>query len=383
MDGGALPERRRRVVVSKTKSKIKSTKMTNLFDAFKKYHFRLSIVKSRLARKADRQYVLGLLEAEYVSREIIQDLGRQWFMTYLNAKDVKSALYNCGFKLSIATELYDVIKPLFNTSYTYDQLFDVAFEYVLGKYDPIGKPHAPFLYEHPENVWFKESEEDQHFIVNIKNVKEQHIERLLMQHPSYSKDNVNGGSLFYHATNWRSHRSISNSIDHSVGRDCLDFGIKRSFYCTPNFTDALQWCRKKHMTYKSETCIIAFRLPNVNRLPYNVNIFSGINKEWTDLVQNSRLCNQNSNQLDVFDFVYGPMCANPENVADRGEAPVPHNKVKYQLCSKSDRGDQFLHQNMIGTFFIHKQLYRKSHERQGTRESPSSQDNLASRRICR
>jgi hypothetical protein len=48
----------------------KKRMFTELMDEFKRYHFRSTIVKTRLARKENREYVSNLLDAEYVYWEI-------------------------------------------------------------------------------------------------------------------------------------------------------------------------------------------------------------------------------------------------------------------------------------------------------------------------
>lgn len=320
----------------------------NLLHAFKHYHFRSTIVKARLSRKTEREYVLDLLETDYVSREIIQDMGRQWFMKAWK-KDIclKDTFYKCGFRLRIAKELADVIKPLVNTSYTVDQLFDLAFEYVSGNYEPIGKR---YLFEHDiQDEWFQPTNA-QHLVVNVEHPKASHILKIIEKHPVYSTSRPEHETQYFHATNWKSSKSIAENIDHRSGRQCLDFGKFQSFYCTPNLNDALQWCRKKQKVFRREACIVAFKVPK--SLPYNVKMFNSITQEWVKLVQESRICNKN--ELDDFDFVYGPMCANADPVAYKGASPVPHNPVKYQLCSKSKRADQYLQQHMLGIVYLSK-----------------------------
>lgn len=356
MEGGTLPQRRRQ-----RKQTLKPTKhcamkqqrareFIELLQDFKQYNFRSTIVNKRLVRKADREYVMNLLEADYMYREIIQHMGRRWFVDNWNKKDsVKTLFHKCGFRLNYAKELTDVIQPLIDSSYTLEQIFDLAFEYTLGRYDPIGKSGHHFLYDHAmEDEWFQQNAG--HFIVNTQDTKYGSVMKIIDNHPLYSTSKAQGKQLYFHATNWRSSMSIAERIRHTRGRECLDFGSDASFYCTPNLNDALEWCHKKQNIFKNETCLIAFNVPE--HLPYNVKIFDRVTKEWVTLVQESRLCHENA--LDSFDFVYGPMCANAKTVARDGKSPISHRPIKYQLCSKSDRGDEHLQQCMFGILYLSK-----------------------------
>lgn len=333
-----------------TKSKL-SKQHTHIVDAFSAIQFRKNIVKRKIALKSVQQLIeqLRLSHINYESYEIAQDLGREWF-SQTCAKYPHNSLYmilvTTGFKSRTAHELNTVLTPLKNTSYTTDQLFDFAIEYLNGQYDPIGSPGQPYLFQHPnENEWFQVPQANPNIIfINLKQCQQNldSISQLIASRESRANQNTR---LFYHATNWGASKSILNRIRHEVGRKCLDFGILNSFYCTPHLSDAIEWCEKHEQGWHQETCIFAFRLPK--KLPFNVKVFKEPNQEWKDLVKNSRLCKHRSNALDDYDFVYGPMCANVHQIKKRNADPSPHPNIKYQLCSKSDRADQFMHQAMV------------------------------------
>jgi hypothetical protein len=56
------------------------------------------------------------------------------------------------------------------------------------------------------------------------------------------------------------------------------------------------------------------------------------------LTKSSRLCKDKRNDLDNYNFVYGPMVA----IANSNETPQPHNNIKWQLASKNNSSDKFL-----------------------------------------
>lgn len=65
---------------------------------------------------------------------------------------------------------------------------------------------------------------------------------------------------------------------------------------------------------------------------YKVKYFASANDEWKQLTTNSRRCTELSNELDKYDFIFGPIVSNI-NLIYKEEAQ-PHNPITYQLAAK-------------------------------------------------
>jgi len=222
-------------------------------------------------------------------------------------------------------------------------LAQIIFEYAKGLYDPIST--NVFLFQHEnESVWFEQYFEGTKLscynAVDNKDVKEA------------IKSLSSANKLFYHATSWKFHNDIMRyGPSHETGRKCLDFGINRSFYLTPDLDSALDWATRER--FNNEGCIIVFSL-NID-LFKKAKTFNGPNDEWKHLVKISRMCEVPRNELDNYNFVYGPMLKNISQI--RTSEAQPHFPYKWQLASKSDSSDRFLKKNIVGTIFLKKQQF--------------------------
>lgn len=74
------------------------------------------------------------------------------------------------------------------------------------------------------------------------------------------------------------------------------------------------------------------RIPDAQETAVEVLCFGKSDATWKELIKLSRSCKVNI--LDDYDFVFGPMCTNPDKL-NRQEPNVHHPKKKMQLCSKS------------------------------------------------
>lgn len=319
-----------------------------ILEAFQDTQWRLSFVKRKLTN-------LKISDPDETPHETVQRLGCSWFeQAVLEYRDLEDVFYAIGWKRKIAKKLGRVMSPLVNTNYTDNQLFDLAFEYVLGKCDPIGNPEDRLMFpKKPVNEWFEYSfrPSAQPAIPMIQVSNKEDIPRLAMTNRLVDASNPNK-VVYYHATNWRSVQYIFRKLNHMASRKCLDFGMTPSFYVTPDINVALEWCEKNREYWQDQVCILQFNMPK--RLPYDVKWYKKPTKEWMEYVWDSRRCKKEMIELDYYDFVYGPMCANTTQMKRYGVSPVPHTPMKMQLCSKTDRADKVLHDNLVGYYYIEK-----------------------------
>ncbi len=106
-------------------------------------------------------------------------------------------------------------------------------------------------------------------------------------------------------------------------------------------------------------CALVFCLPRIvleTNSKYKTKIFKSHTKEWTSLTKSSRMCKDISN---VFDIVYGPMVANPTQVAHCASDPITHSKIKFQIAFKGERTCDLLNKCWVGTIFFDKQKINK------------------------
>jgi hypothetical protein len=209
----------------------------------------------------------------------------------------------------------------------------MIIEYGLGNYDSI---QDKFLYM-PDKV-------SEWCIINKYNVyklSDTSEIRDIIKNISDSQNVKNVYTHFYHTTNWSSAENIiENGPQFFKGRKCLDFGIFPSFYVTPDINTSIEWCEYKRLLWKNEVVIIIFSIPTSKLRSYKK--FENADEEWKMLTKSSRLCKDKRNNLDNYNFVYGPMVANPNKIRYDNETPQPHNNIKWQLASKNNSSDKFL-----------------------------------------
>jgi len=282
---------------------------------------------------------------------VIESLAKSWVPEIVEDAELAdieadtALLYEAGFKRRTARKLAAVISPLYNKSYTRRQLIDIAIEFALGTYDKVLVGGQTYLFESiPEESWTPNA-----LFKYVYNVPE--LDRL--ETVSSPCPGTQANSLFYHATNYRSASHIAqHGVAHLKGRPCLDFGIQPSFYMTPDLQTAIEWCRDNTSRWKGEACILVFSIPlEDSRKALNSKVFQQATSEWVDLVTSSRRCIENTNDLDMFDTVYGPMAANVRSIR-KGRNACPHSTPKYQWASKSNLGDMYLRHCFAGAIFV-------------------------------
>lgn len=252
-------------------------------------------------------------------------------------------LTQCNFKKSKAKYWSD--RVLFE-SYAHDQKLDFIIEHVCTPYKPISQ--NSFLFNHTlVNTWYRH---DDHENYNSDTIE--HCEEVLA---NVISNLVRDDTLYYHCTTYKSALSIlEEGVDCNVGKRCLDFGIRPSFYMTPHVHTVLEYYRYLHKIGIDEVCIIVFKLTDHLLHSLKYIRFKSATDEWKYLTTNSRLCQNKSNKLDSYDFVYGPMVANIHQIKQENKLAKTHCPPKFQLASKSERSDNILSKSIHSFIWIKK-----------------------------
>jgi hypothetical protein len=269
-----------------------------------------------------------------------------------------------------------ILVPLTNTCYTCPQLVDIAIEYLLRRQVPITlpDPHArqthPFLPDHT-GTWFLLADDEGRDTVTLQCInlpfrcssfKEARARALLNTLPGQTPTTH---SFHYHTTKWKSIPSILREVDHTMGRTCLDFGLHPGFYMSQTLKDALDWGHALSGKYEQEIAILVFALPDFFPPTLRVKHLEG--EEWTHVTQEARRCVPHPAQIRDrtvpeidsirrYDFLYGEMVANTEDVFRRRALPSTHTPPKTQLTSKSRKGDLFLQDHLVACLFFQKHM---------------------------
>lgn len=251
-------------------------------------------------------------------------------------------LIQCKFKKRRAKYWNNII--LFE-SYSNEQKLDFIIEYVCEKYKPT--TDKPFLFNHTVvNTWYRYENYDFYNAESIENYSE------LFTNLKLKSDNH---QLYYHCTSYKSALSIlEEGVISNAGRKCLDFGIWPSFYMTPNINTVVEYAKYLTNLYENEICIFAFKLNKIILKKLKYLHFDSATNDWIDLTTNSRLCKNKKNKLDTYDFVFGPMVANVNQIKYKNKLAKTHNPPKFQLASKSEKSDKLLSNSIHSVIFIKK-----------------------------
>ena len=271
---------------------------------------------------------------------------------------IQESLLGIGLRQDVAEQMEHILSPLLESSYTTIQLLDQAIEHVQGKYVPITPPFTTHLV-HPDSIneWLSYSPSTKKTIT--------------MYNVSYSCDDPNAtrqietalsmlpvsfvSSHYFHATSWNSSQSILKRINRLKGRFCLDFGIFPGFYLSTTILDCLNWCVKNNRKWGNEVEILLFSIPDNRPLPIRTLHLEG--EEWKHVTKESRECSQQEDdveQLDDYDLVFGNMLQNPEKVRLRVEIPKTHSPPKKQLVGRTDMAERFLYECLSGCIYFQK-----------------------------
>ena len=250
-------------------------------------------------------------------------------------------LFAAGFRKSSSHKYARILSGLWEDEHiALGDLVDMVIEYAL---DDRIRTTSDFFIDHVPNERFVHLSMDSKIVhVNCETFKpDMETYVLASQIPQTQR--------FFHATSWAAAESIcEDSPGHDNGRRCLDFGLTRSFYVGESFSDAIDWTHRLSVKFRGECAILVFDIVDF-RQDHESMSFPKANREWKRLTQDSRLCGkiQKKNKLDFMDFVHGPMVMNSRAVATFGNDPIPHNPIKMQLASKTNKSDLYLRKHLV------------------------------------
>lgn len=265
---------------------------------------------------------------------------------------LEQSLLKLGIKPSKVRETLYVMAPLENTCYTNKQLLEKAIEYVLGWYKPITTPDASYFYK-PDTtaIWIPHEKKE---IMNMTySCTYTIIPRFERKVASLFPESE--GKVFFHTTNWKGAINIMNVINRNAGRTCLDFGYYPSFYVSETVQDAIDWGFKNARAWHNEVAIMAFHVPMDFQKDFHFKDLRQNKEEWKWVVTTSRDCKELSEMIEYeerYDFIYGPMLANPPYYATEG--PRMHRPPTLQLAAKTNTASRFLYKCMKGAFVFKK-----------------------------
>jgi hypothetical protein len=283
---------------------------------------------------------------EEIFGEFIEEQG--WKNT------IHESLMGIGIREDVAMKLETILEPLLDSSYTHEQLLNIAIEYILGDYKPIAPESARFLHS-PEviNEWSDITINRKKYpIYNIPHYCNHKIVKKEIENNLSMSDDY---QYYFHATTWKGSNQIMKRIDHGVGRTCLDFGKRPGFYLATTIEDSIEWCTKKMGIWSNETSILVFRIPTI--LPSTIALKHIKENEWIAVTKESRECKDKMNEIESlwdYDLLYGNMVSNPTAVKERRELPKTHGEPKQQLVGKTDTSDRFLQSCLMGCFYFQK-----------------------------
>ncbi|WP_099190500.1 RHS repeat-associated core domain-containing protein [Tepidibacter mesophilus] len=123
----------------------------------------------------------------------------------------------------------------------------------------------------------------------------------------------------YHGTNYKGAKSIKKSgIDISTYRSTTDFG--KGFYVTRKKNQAIKWVKRK---FRGNGEVLVFKVPKLEFNELNGKVFDSANIDWEEFIKHNRL----GGELHKYDFVEGPMLANPTTFIDDGKLESFGNQI--------------------------------------------------------
>ena len=295
---------------------------------------------------------------EYEPREFIEKYAetavrRLGLESYDAVADV---LIQIGLRADVSRHLEHIVEPLHGNSYSDLQIIDTAIAYLLGHYTPMMPPTTTHPIEAAvTDVWMNYTHESK--TISIYNMSRACSNAALPQFNTAleSLPRSSDSTFYFHSTSWRGSLSIMEGVSRLVGRRCLDFGIFPGFYMSPTPQDATGWGYANHRVWADEVAIMIFCIPNI--YPSHLNYKELVGSDWVQVTSHSRLCRDSTDIRSIrrTDILYGDMVKNASAVRS-GAEPVTHTPPKKQLVSKSDAGDSFIHECLVGCIYFQKSL---------------------------
>lgn len=376
IEGGGVSIKR----ISKKDKELFSKEVNNLKSILEKYHIREYEIE-KYDRLAPADLSFDYNADIFVLMQLKNKVKRIGYKS-----SISNTLYEVGFTKTISDRVGNLLSESFGdleareeSCYTWLQLVEIGIEYIFGLvYQNIAPDDASHYFEpltREEDSWFQIHEygcsKTTYYICNsslkisyerggsankntvhtnmVKNIK-----KLLSD--LGNNDMLSSNKLLYHTTTWECTLSIMHKIRHSVGRECLDFGLLPGFYMGTRLKDTIEWGTKISKMNKNndEIATILFLLPD--KYPDDITYTKINGKEWEDIVTKSRKCQkklpyQELDELEDIDLVYGDIACNPNGIIRHNELPQKCKNNKKQLVSKSDTADKFLQSKIIGIIF--------------------------------
>jgi hypothetical protein len=309
------------------------TRTTALFNMFIEKGWDPEFVRTEF------QHLEDTLLKEWPPNIFIEHWAKLYIRHYGLQTTLRTTFLSLGFTHTKAMELASICCALLGTSYSHTQVVELAIEYAMGHYDPIRWNY--FTTEARQRTSL-------HQIRSICSTTVGDQLQTLLNAIPREKETT---ELYFHTTSWAGCLRILVDLD--CGAGCVfDFGLRPGFYLVQDIYDALDWGARFNQLMKNQIGIIVFCLPK--RFPDTLKRKHLIGREWRDITHISRKCKPQPlelAQLRGYDFVYGPMVANVEQIED-GARPEPHRPPKLQLVSKSAKGDVYLQDRIVQCIYF-------------------------------
>ena len=325
---------------------------TTIRQAFVSQGWSSQYVARTFARLTDRHV------EEYTPLEFISEWAHYTISTLEDIEDLQDGLQSLGLRSEIIARLLTVVLPLQNTSYTNDQLLDIAIEYLLQETHPRIQPIRSGFFTEPDvvNTWFHDSSRTIAYM-NINGPclvqRREEIISILSTIPTVTNSNL---LFFYHTTSWHGTQNILTGLSHKVGRTCTDFGVLPGFYMSDTLQTSLEWGERNVENYSGQVGIVIFALPQL--LPSAFRVCDLKDSDWVKITKKSRRCKNKKVELAELrgcHFVYGDMVANPGPVKKRSMEPATHIPPKKQFVSKHDLADEYLQTRIVACLYFQEQ----------------------------
>ena len=330
-----------------------STKYTKqLIDTFISYGWRRKYIQTKFERLHDK-----LINA-YPINTFILEYAKLAMKRLESCDSVLETLVHIGLRHDIASYMDNIMHRLWNeTSYTDIQVVETSIFYLLGKYKPLTSPTTKYLIESATtDTWINYTPPDSKPI-SIYNIPHKCSISCIGQFNAalmtLSTPTIRDYTYYFHTTSWKGSLSIMEGVNRLVSRNCLDFGIFPGFYMSPTSSDSLKWGYANSPIWSNEVAIMIFCIPNT--IPPQLKFKELTGQEWVQVTSHSRQCEDTFDLkiIKLIDLLYGNMVQNTTDVR-KGGYPVPHTPVKKQLVSKTDAGDAFVYNCLVGCIYFQK-----------------------------
>lgn len=316
-------------------------------------------MKHTIVRKFDRLHIDDIedyTDIQFLIETIKMRAQRVGFHANLS-----TTLQLIGFTKKKSIDAEYAIEPFIGTSYTNSQLIDMCIEYIFGVLTSTIGDTLSTHYIEPTIVdtWFKDyiNNVNRNIINTSYSANVENYEKLRnhINEMGISKKIRDQHDIFYHTTTWESALSILHKIDHTMGRNCLDFGVRPGFYIGTRMYDALEWGQKKHR-HCNEIATVLFLLPK--KIPSTLYYRKLEGEHWSNITKLSRKCivpkfRRELVELEGLDLIYGDVVGNPEDIRTNDANPVRLHE-KHQMAGKTENADRFLEKTIAGIIFYKK-----------------------------